>query len=198
MHRLLEGTAEAFEDGTLNYLGLPAVEIGLRHIQSIGIDTIHERVMCLTGWLIAQLLGLRHRNGRPAIELYGPPTCQGRGGTIAFNFLDPTGERVDERVVGARLPAFRLSLRTGCFCNPGTAELLFGLQERRLKQTFSGDGDATFDQFLAMMGMPTGGSVRVSLGLASNFRDVYRFVQFARTFLNEFPETSTLPPRPHC
>src|SRR2546421_6950701 len=27
-----------FEDGTLNYLSLPAVEIGLRHIAGIGID----------------------------------------------------------------------------------------------------------------------------------------------------------------
>jgi len=30
----------------------------------------------------------------------------------------------------------------------------------------------------------TPGAVRVSLGVASNFRDVYRFVQFARCFLD--------------
>jgi selenocysteine lyase/cysteine desulfurase/LmbE family N-acetylglucosaminyl deacetylase len=197
-HRMLEGVADAFEDGTVNYLGLPAVEIGLRHMQSIGIETIHERVMCLTGWLIDQLLSLRHTNGEPAIELYGPSTREGRGGTITFNFLDPTGERVDERVVASRLPAFRLSLRTGCFCNPGSSELVFRLREAQLKQSFSGHEEASYDQFLALIGMPTGGSVRVSLGLASNFRDVYRFMQFARTFLNEFPETSNLPPRPHC
>src|SRR5690606_9732140 len=40
---LAEGEA-AFEDGTVNYLNLPAVEIGLRHIDSIGIETIHTRV----------------------------------------------------------------------------------------------------------------------------------------------------------
>jgi len=38
----------AFEDGTINYLTLPAVEIGLRHLMSIGMETIHDRVMCLT------------------------------------------------------------------------------------------------------------------------------------------------------
>ena len=43
---------EAFEDGTLNYLALPAVEIGLRHIAAIGLDTIHTRVHCLTDWLL--------------------------------------------------------------------------------------------------------------------------------------------------
>ncbi len=34
----------AFEDGTLDYLNIPAVEIGLKHIQSIGYETIHQRV----------------------------------------------------------------------------------------------------------------------------------------------------------
>ena len=55
-HYLTPGPA-GFEDGTVNYLSLPAVEIGLKLIESIGIDTIHTRVMCLTGWLIDQLRG---------------------------------------------------------------------------------------------------------------------------------------------
>ncbi|HEY5902197.1 MAG TPA: aminotransferase class V-fold PLP-dependent enzyme, partial [Anaerolineales bacterium] len=44
---LADGAA-AFEDGTLDYLNIPAIEIGLRHLQSIGYDVIHERVRCLT------------------------------------------------------------------------------------------------------------------------------------------------------
>ena len=39
-HRTTEGFA-AFEDGTVNYLNLPAIEIGLDHVEGIGIDTIH-------------------------------------------------------------------------------------------------------------------------------------------------------------
>lgn len=70
-HYLTPGHA-GFEDGTVDYLSLPAVEIGLKHINSIGIDLIHTRVMCLTGWLIDHLLALRHRNGRPLIQLYRP------------------------------------------------------------------------------------------------------------------------------
>ena len=34
---VLSPNEAAFEDGTLNYLSIPAVEIGLRHLQSIGI-----------------------------------------------------------------------------------------------------------------------------------------------------------------
>jgi len=71
----------AFEDGTLNYLSIPAVEIGLLHLQSIGIDTIAERVRCLTGWLLEELLALRHGNDRAMVRIYGPATTQARGGT---------------------------------------------------------------------------------------------------------------------
>ena len=48
--------------------------------------------MCLTGWLIDQLLALRHSNGQPLIRLYGPPNTDRRGGTIQVNFFDPDGE----------------------------------------------------------------------------------------------------------
>ena len=53
-HYLTPGVA-SFEDGTVNYLSLPAVEFGLRYIELIGIEMIHTRVMCLTGWLISHL-----------------------------------------------------------------------------------------------------------------------------------------------
>ena len=63
-HILASGEA-GFEDGTLNYLAIPAVEIGLRHLGSIGVDTIETRVRCLTYWLLKRLMALRHTNGHP-------------------------------------------------------------------------------------------------------------------------------------
>ena len=42
----------AFEDGTVNYLNIPAIKIGLEHLQKVGMDAIGERVQCLTGWLL--------------------------------------------------------------------------------------------------------------------------------------------------
>ena len=55
----------------------------------------------------------------------------------------------------------------------------------------------SWDQFLADFGMQSDGAVRVSLGLVTNFADVYRPVQFAQTFLNTFPRESELPPWLH-
>jgi selenocysteine lyase/cysteine desulfurase len=206
---LLSG-GEGFEDGTLNYLSLPAVGIGLKHLLSIGMDTVHERVRALTGWLLDALLSLRHSNGTPLVKVYGPHTTDRRGGTIALNFFDPRGSLIDERVVDRRASAMRLSLRTGCFCNPGAGEAAFHLSKEELRkvfherpadtlpQLFKGEGGMSWDQFLADSGMQSGGAVRVSLGLVTNFADVYRLVQFARTFLDSFPEESDLPPRLHC
>src|SRR5262249_59935741 len=89
-HYLTPGPA-GFEDGTVNYLSLPAVELGLRHIEAIGIETIHTRVMCLTGWLIGQLVALRHSSGRPVVQLYGPAGTAGRGGAGRGRVLVPAG-----------------------------------------------------------------------------------------------------------
>ncbi len=172
--------AEAFEDGTLDYLSLPAVEIGLRHIASIGYDTIHTRVACLTQWLLQQLTALRHSNGTPMVKIYGPVTGDRRGGTIALNFFDPCGHFVDHRRVEACANQVNISLRTGCFCNPGGGEVALGLSANELTTCFTGHQRMTIDDFRRCIDDHSTGAVRVSVGLASTFEDVYALITFAR------------------
>jgi molybdenum cofactor sulfurtransferase len=193
-HRLADGEA-AFEDGTVNYLALPAVAQGLAYLESVGIDAVHTRVRCLTDWLLRELLALRHANGRPVVELYGPRTARRRGGTIAFNFLRPDGSWVDERVVDRLAAANGISLRTGCFCNPGAAEHAFAIDAARLH----GARDLTsFQEYVEGVGMQTGGAVRASLGLATTFGDVYRFMRFAAAFRDRPLDVEPLPDRVSC
>jgi selenocysteine lyase/cysteine desulfurase len=87
-HQSAAGAAH-FEDGTLNYLSVPAVEIGLQFLNRIGMDTIHARVGALGAGLLDTLTSLRHTNGAPAVTIYGPRSWRGRGATLAFNFLHP-------------------------------------------------------------------------------------------------------------
>jgi molybdenum cofactor sulfurtransferase len=197
-HRRTEGFA-AFEDGTVNYLNLPAIEIGLEHIEQIGIDMIHERVSCLGAWLLEQLQTLRHSDCRPAVEVYGPRSWTGRGATIAFNFLHPSGRWIDERFVDRIAERYNVSVRTGCFCNPGSGELAFSIG----KDTLIGgefDDALILDEYIRAMGLPSAGAVRASLGVATNFSDVYRFVEFARSFLDvtEADVPDDLPTRIAC
>jgi selenocysteine lyase/cysteine desulfurase len=177
--------AEAFEDGTLNYLTIPAVEIGLRHIQSIGIETIQTRVMALTGWLLDQLTALRHTNGVPVVKLYGPMDTEMRGGTVTMNFYGPDGHFIDHRAVEQRANVVNISLRTGCFCNPGGGELALGISAEELTSCFITHDRMSLDEFRRCIDDKSTGAVRVSLGLASTFGDVYRFIAFARSFVDQ-------------
>jgi selenocysteine lyase/cysteine desulfurase len=177
-HTPADGEA-AFEDGTVNYLALPAVELGLRYLEGIGIDTIHARVRSLTAWLLDELAALRHANGGPVVQIHGPQTTDGRGATIAFNFLRSDGRLVDIRIVDDRAAELGISLRTGCFCNPGAAEHAFGISREALLRR--AESPALGDHLRAL-GIESGGAVRVSLGLPTTFRDVYRFMRFASSF----------------
>ncbi len=185
-HHLAEGEA-AFEEGTIDYLSLPAVEFGLRHMSSIGVETIHRRVDCLTSWLLRELQVLRHATGAPLVRIYGPTDMNMRGGSLALNFYDPEGTLVDHRRVETRANQARICLRTGCFCNPGASEVAHGLSKEAMAEAFKDDERMTLDQFLSILEQKDGqsaGAVRVSLGLASNFADVYGFSQFARSLLD--------------
>ena len=56
----------------------------------------------------------------------------------------------------------------------------------------------TLDDYLDAIGLPSGGAVRASLGLASNFADIDRFAAFAREFLDLAGVPDDLPPRIGC
>ena len=176
--------AAAFEDGTVDYASLPAVDIGLDMLEEIGPDVIHERVACLTGWLLERLVALRHANGQPLLTLYGPGEVRRRGGTLTMNFHDRAGQVVDHAVIEARAAAHRISLRTGCFCNPGAGEMALGLSGDELRPCFGrADHHMTYDSFRRCVAPKSSGAVRVSLGLVSNFADAHAFVRFAAEFL---------------
>ena len=176
--------AEGFEDGTLNYLTLPAVEIGLRHIAAIGYDMIHMRAACLAGWLLGQLSGLRHSNGMPVVKVYGPLETEMRGGTITMNFFDPRGHFVDHLKVEERANQKNISIRTGCFCNPGGGELALGLSAEELSTCFALKPRMEYMDFRRCIDDKSTGAVRISVGLVSNFADCYALAAFARQFID--------------
>ena len=92
------------------------------------------------------------------VILYGPHDLTARGGTIAFNVHGVPYAKVERRVREAGI-----SIRGGCFCNPGAAECAFGIvAEAHLK------------------GMV--GALRASVGLANNRADIERVIDLIATF----------------
>ena len=187
-----------FEDGTVSFLQIPDLESGLSWVNGIGVDLIHQRVTCLTGWLIDRLAALRHGHGAPMARIYGPAGTRDRGGTVAFNLLDPGGRVVDERAVARDTAAAGISIRTGCFCNPGAIEGAFHLTRADWRTALRGHA-RTMDQYLGLLGMPSGGALRASVGLASTVDDVERFLAFvATTYRDRVVGTDGLAPRRGC
>jgi len=185
---LAEGAA-AFEDGTVNYAILPAIEFGLDLVEEIGFDTIHRRVRALTGWLLDELLALHHGSGPPLVGIYGPSTIEERGGTVAMNFYDRRGRFVDHAWIEALAAQRKISLRTGCFCNPGAGELALGISGGEIATCFRrSTSRLTYDEFRRCIDDKSTGAVRVSLGWMSNFADVEAFLDFCRDLLDREAE----------
>jgi selenocysteine lyase/cysteine desulfurase len=186
-HILSPGEA-GFEDGTLNYLSIAAVEIGLRYLAAAGIDAIHTRVDCLTSWLLEQLVAMRHSNGRAMVRIYGPLTTTMRGGIVTMNFYDPDGHLLDYRRVEELAGQQGMSLRTGCFCNPGPGEAAEGITDADVTAALARNPDLTLPLFLQMIaheGGKSAGAIRVSFGIASNFADAKRFAEFAASLRDQ-------------
>jgi selenocysteine lyase/cysteine desulfurase len=183
-HRLRQG-AEAFEDGTPNFLGIAAVSAGLSFLEDVGMERIHERVHGLTERLLGVLTALRHGNGRPVVELYGPDSGEARGGTISFNVLDPEGAVVPYGIVERESGAAGISLRGGCFCNPGAAEVALGLDRPEALECYESMPPGTFSlkKLAACLDYEVAvGALRVSVGIATNERDLERFERCLETF----------------
>jgi len=182
---LADGPA-AFEDGTLDYLNIPAVEIGLKHIESIGYELIHERVRMLTGWLLENLAAMKHSTGAPLVRIYGPAVPEGRGGSVTVNFFDKDGNPIDHRFIESEANKVNISLRTGCFCNPGAGEVALNISRVELDVCFTQPGHEerlSVDDFRLCIDGKSSGAVRISVGMVSNFQDVRALLKFAEGLL---------------
>ena len=152
----------AFEDGTVDYLNLPAVTAGLGHIGRVGLDAIHRRAGCLTGWLLEALAGLRHEGGRRLVRIHGPGGTAERGGTVTFSMHDRHGRRIDDLRVEELANRAGISLRTGCFCNPGAGEAAHRLGAEHMRQWFGRGEPMSYLELRDGSGSSTGGSRRPS------------------------------------
>ncbi|GJE88298.1 PLP-dependent transferase [Phanerochaete sordida] len=183
LHFASENVHERFEDGTINYLGLPAVTEGLR-LLSRYLPYLPLRLSILAQHLVTSLEKLRHESTGTALvrvlskapratRSVGEPAEAGT--VVSLIFLSPNGDILPLAFVEHAATQQKISLRTGCMCNSGGTLAMRGLQDEMAALT----EDTSVDVFRARIGRDVG-VVRVSLGLASNFQDIYRVLQFAQ------------------
>ncbi|KAF9533272.1 pyridoxal phosphate-dependent transferase [Crepidotus variabilis] len=180
---------EQFEDGTINYLNLNAVTQGL-HLLSEHLSSLPLRLSCLLLHLSSSISKLCHdTTGRPVVQILSKiPTrrlgskgqqCE-TGFLLSCLFLDASGKYLPNAFIEHAATNHKISLRTGCMCNPGGSAALLGIEED-MKQLYEG---ATFYDFKTKLGREIG-VVRISLGLASNFADIQRVIEFVSLIAKE-------------
>ena len=81
--------------------------------------------------------------------------------------------------------ARRISLRTGCFCNPGASETARGITADEMRRVLALGRKPTSDELREIMPGKALGAVRASVGIATDERDVDRLV----AALEAYPES---------
>ncbi|KAL0565756.1 hypothetical protein V5O48_016261, partial [Marasmius crinis-equi] len=174
---------ERFEDGTINYLTLSAVTDGLRFLSAY-LPFLPLRLSSLTSYLATSLSQLKHQStGKPVVRILSRiPRKKVRalgeqsdtGSMVSLIFLSPSGQMIPNSFIEYSASKHNISLRTGCMCNPGGAAAILGI-EQDMQRLYPG---VTLKDFEEIMGRELG-VVRISLGLGSDFRDVWNVIRFA-------------------
>jgi selenocysteine lyase/cysteine desulfurase len=163
---------EAFEDGTPNFLAMPAVKDGLDWLDSLGMQRVQQRVKGLTGLLLERFAELDDR-----VEIYGPRHIAARGATIAFN-LRRHGRILPFEDVESAARENSIAIRGGCFCNPGAAEHAFSIPAPQARTCLR--GKFTIPRFRSCLGERTVGALRASIGIPTTVSDLDRLCDFVR------------------
>ena len=179
--RFFHSDHQRFEDGTVNYLDVPAVGQGLEFISVIGMERLKERVDALAGMLYQKLSQMRHNNGAPLVRILGPQDRRLCGGTVAFNVLDRNGVVIPVQTVEDEAASRGVSLRTGCFCNPGVDEANHSISNDTLKAYFEEKAHGDYFDFMTFS-QQTRGAVRVSVGVATNRTDIEALLDLLSVF----------------
>lgn len=182
-HRLRPGH-EGFEEGTPNFLGIAALEPGFALLDEVQMPRLSRHVLELTAELLAGLTSLQHAGGTPVACVYGPTSTTCRGGTVAFNVLEPSGRPVPFEDVEIRAREAGVAMRGGCFCDPGAAEYAFRWDPEHAAPCYDALASGfTIAQFRDCLGPEMAvGAVRASVGLPTNSRDIQRALDVVASY----------------
>ncbi len=94
-----------FEAGVPNMAQVVGLAAGIKYLQSIGLEKVHEHEKALTRYLLNEL------NQIPGIAVVGPTDVSLRGGTVSF-----TLEAIHPHDLGQYLDSAGFAVRTGHHC----------------------------------------------------------------------------------
>jgi selenocysteine lyase/cysteine desulfurase len=101
-----------------------------------------------------------------------------------MNFFDCNGSQYPFRNIQTAANARLISIRSGCFCNPGIDEINSKISAQELEVYFENRVAADYDDMVSLLGKLRG-AIRVSVGIPTNRADIQAFISLARTFIDK-------------
>jgi molybdenum cofactor sulfurtransferase len=130
-----------FEDGTLNFLDIVALDLAFDSIRDIfgGYDKIGPHVSALHGLLYRSMKDLKHYNQKPVCEIYVDneddiETPGQYGPILNFNLKRSNGQWIGYGDVERLASMKNIHVRTGGFCNPGSMQRWLDLSADEVKK----------------------------------------------------------------
>ena len=170
---------ERFENGTLNYLDIPALKVGIEFIEAIGMTKINERVQSLMDYLVTELKDLQHSNGNKQLDIFGPATRKKTGGTAIMCFLNPDGKKIPFEKIDDMANQKGISIRSGCFCNPGLDETTNCITVEEITKYFTSRESGNYYDMIDYL-QKMRGATRVSVGIATTISDLNAYISFVK------------------
>lgn len=183
-HHFLINNHERFENGTINYLDIPALKIGLDYIETIGMTRLSDRVESLMDYLYSNLKEMRHSNGQKQLDIFGHPDRENTGGTMIMCFKNPDGSKISFEKIEELANEKHISIRSGCFCNPGIDEINNCISTDELSKYFSSRESGNYSEMIHYL-QKMRGATRVSVGIATNQNDLDSFISFIKNLKNK-------------
>ncbi|CAI9784522.1 unnamed protein product [Fraxinus pennsylvanica] len=155
---------------------------GLDHADSLGLILISNRTRCLVNWMVNALMSLQHphsENGLPLIRIYGPKIMLERGPAVAFNVYDWKGEKVDPTLVQKLADRNNISVGCGILTNIWFSEIYEEEKHKMLETSSTNEESKKKDKKSYGISVVT-----ISIGMLTNFDDMYRIWTFVSRFLD--------------
>ena len=174
-----------FEDGTVNFLSIPALNEGFEFLKKVGIESISYRTKSLASYLYDELDQLYYNNGQKAVMLYGSKDKGQRGCLVSFNVMSPNGIPIDHGLISMEADRNNIYVREGCFCNPGAFEITFGLEKKQIQAFLDSKQPPTIQGVKPFIGNSPVGAVRCSFGFHNTPQDVITIADFVKDFVHK-------------
>lgn len=208
-HEKRDSISERFEDGTISFLSIIALETCFQFLESfLGDDfifRISRHVFNLAKYLYKNLETLKHFNGQQVVTFHHDSNfkdASSQGGIVNFSLRHSDRSFVGFSEFASIAALHNILLRTGCFCNPGACQSHLNLSNDDLMKQYNA-GHVCGDDNDLVDGEPTG-SIRVSFGYMNTKKNVDKLIEVIREcYLEEHPlqneqirETKQQPTRP--